>query len=191
MATMNLAPFKWDLHPDVCPCDVHMNEWIEAKGIAGKAIYHFGSGNHHVIGRRQAANGSGNAVFAITASKEEHDAYAALVSADARLARSYLCYFGDVYLGNAMLLPRFDVVTMFHLCEFFDASTVSADYGGLDDRGLLDLMTERLQPGGYMLFYEGSRDFAAAKPIIAAWERAQPVRPDGTFKTLIVYRKNS
>ena len=31
--------------------------------------------------------------------------------------------------------------------------------------------------------------FNKAKPIIAAWERAQPVKRVGEFKTLLVYRK--
>ena len=55
---------KWGLHPEVCPCDVHFNEWVEAHGIRNKLIYHFGTGTHHVIGRRQAELGTGNVVFA-------------------------------------------------------------------------------------------------------------------------------
>ncbi len=49
---------KWDLHVDVCPCDVHFNEWVEAKKIVGRTIYHFGTGTHHVVGLRQAELGN-------------------------------------------------------------------------------------------------------------------------------------
>ena len=49
--------------------------------LTGKTIYHFGTGTHHIIGLRQAE--LGNAVFAITASKEEYDSYLALVTENA------------------------------------------------------------------------------------------------------------
>ena len=54
--------------------------------LTGKTIYHFGTGTHHIVGLRQAE--LGNAVFAITASKEEYDAYVELVTENARVARS-------------------------------------------------------------------------------------------------------
>ena len=34
------------------------------------------------------------------------------------MLRTYNAVFGDIYLLNAKLLPVFDVVTLFHLCEF-------------------------------------------------------------------------
>jgi hypothetical protein len=138
MQKMNYWGEKWDLHVDICPCDVHFNEWVEANKMGGRTIYHFGTGTHHVIGRRQAE--LGNAVFAITASKEEYDAYVTLVSADTRIARSYVAHFGDIYLSNPRLLPEFDIVTMFHLCEFSHANTASTEYGGLTDRGFVEVL---------------------------------------------------
>ncbi len=189
MLKMNYWGEQWGLHPDICPCDVHFNEWIEANKIANTTIYHFGTGTHHIIGRRQAELGNGNVVFAITASKEEYEAYLSLVMENARIAKSYLAYFGDIYLTNVRLLPDFDIVNLPHLCEFCSSNTASADYGGLDDRALLDLFTAKTKPGGYVLFYKGSKDFAKAQPIIAAWEKAQPVARCEDFKTLMVYRK--
>jgi hypothetical protein len=189
MLKMNYWGEKWDLHADICPCDVHFNDWVDAQRIAGKVIYHFGTGTHHVIGRRQAELNNGNVVFAITASKEEYDAYVSLVVDNARIAKSYLAYFGDIYLTNGRLLPDFDVVTLFHLCEFFWPNTVSEEYGGLDDRGLLDLFTAKTRPGGHILFYPGSKDFDKAQPIIAAWETKQRVERLPDFKTLWIYRK--
>jgi hypothetical protein len=180
MQKMNLWDMKWDLHEDICPCDVHLNEWIEARKIVGKTIYHFGTGTHHVVGIRQAE--LGNAVFAITASKEEYDAYVGLVAENSRVARSYLAYFGDIYLSNAPLLPDFDV--------FLHDNTTSADYGGIDDRGLLDLMTDKTRPGGYMLFYRDSNGRGMTGNILPAWEKEKPVERVDDFKTLIVYRKH-
>ena len=187
MLKMNYWGAKWDLHTDICPCDVHFNEWVEANKIANKVIYHFGTGTHHVVGLRQAE--LGNAVFAITASKEEYDSYVALVTENPRVAKSYLTYFGDIYLSNARLLPDIDVVTLFHLCEFIQPSTTSAEYGGIGDRVLLDLLTDKTRPGGHILFYTRSNEWAAAKAIAAQWEKARPVERVDDFKSLVVYRK--
>ena len=189
MQKMNYWGEKWDLHVDVCPCDVHFNDWAEANQLTGKTIYHFGTGTHHVIGLRQAE--LGNAVFAITASKEEYDAYVSLVTENSRVAKSYVAYFGDVYLSNPRLLPEFDVVTLFHLCEFSKSNTASEEYGGLTDAALADLFTEKLRLGGYILFYPGSKDFDKAAPVISAWEKRQPVARAEDFKTLMVYRKRA
>jgi hypothetical protein len=189
MQKMNYWGQKWDLHVDVCPCDVHFNEWIEAKKIVGKTIYHFGTGTHHVVGLRQAE--LGNAVFAITASKEEYDAYIELVTEKALVAKSYLAYFGDIYLSNSRLLPDFDVVTLFHLCEFLHDNTTSAEYGGTDDRGLLDLMTDKTRAGGHLLFYRDSNGRGMTGNILRVWEKEKPVERVDDFKTLLVYRKTA
>jgi hypothetical protein len=166
---------------------VHFNEWTEAKQLAGKTIFHFGTGTHHVVGLRQAE--FGNAVFAVTASKEEHEAYIALVADNSRLAKCYLAYFGDIYLSNPRLLPDFDVVTLFHLNEFSRENTASAEYGGCTDRGLLDMMTGKTRPGGHILFYRNSNGRAATENMLPGWEKEQPVERVDDFKTLLVYRK--
>jgi len=187
MLKMNYWTDKWDLHVNVCSCDVHFNEWTEANKFSGKTTYHFGTGTHHVGGLRQVERG--NRVFGSTASKEEYESYVALVTENSRVAKSYLAYFGDIYLTNARLLPEFDVVTLFHLCEFFFPNTASAEYGGLTDRGVLDLMTERTRAGGHILFYRGSLNYEQAKPVIAAWAKERKVEPVADFKTLQVFRK--
>jgi hypothetical protein len=81
-------------------------------------------------------------------------------------------------------------VTMVHLCEFFYPNTTSAEYGGIDDRGVLDLFTAKTKPGGHILFYTKSIGFEKAKPIVAAWEKEAPVKRVADFQTLAVYRKN-
>jgi hypothetical protein len=187
MQKMNYWDMKWDLHADICPCDVHFNEWTDAMKLAGKTIYHFGTGTHHIIGVRQAQ--LGNVVFAITASKEEYEAYVALVTENSRVAKSYLAYFGDIYLSNPRLLPDFDVVTMFHINEFWQDNTASAEYGGVTDRGLLDMMTAKTRPGGHILFYRDSNGRGAIANMLPAWVKEQPVERVEDFKTLIVFRR--
>jgi hypothetical protein len=187
MQKMNYWGEKWDLHVEMCPCDVHINEWVEAQKLSGKTIYHFGTGTHHIVGRRQAE--LGNSVLAITASKEEYEAYLALVTENARIAKSYIAYFGDIYLTNPRLLPDFDVVTMVHLCEFSYPNTDSEEYGGLSDRRLLDLFTSKTKPGGHIIFYTGSKDFHVSGPLIAEWAKTAPVTRAEDFKTLMIYQK--
>jgi len=192
MLQMNYWTDKWDLHEDVCPCDVHFNEWVASEKLTGKLIYHFGTGTHHVVGRTQAENGSGNLVYGITASIEEYEAYIKLVSENSRVARSYVAYFGDIYLTNPRLLPEtFDVVTMLHLCEFFFPNTASPEYGGLTDLKLANLFTDKLRPGGYMVFYTRSMAFDKTKALLPEWEKANAVERVGEFKTLLVYRKKA
>jgi hypothetical protein len=187
MLKMNYWTDKWDLDESVCPCDVHFNDWTAEHKLTGKSIYHFGTGTHHVVGIKQAE--IGNTVLGITASIEEYEAYIRLVTENARVGRSYVVYFGDIYLTNPRLLPDFDVVTMFHLCEFFFPNTASPEYGGLTDRALLDLFTDKTRGDGHILFYTRSIGMDKARPIIAAWEQERPVEKVGEFKTLLVYRK--
>ena len=187
MLKMNLWDGNWGLYPDICPCDVHFNDWTAARGITGKTIYHFGTGNHHVVGLRQVE--LGNVVFAITASRGEYDSYIDLVADNARVAKGYLAYFGDIYLTEPRLLPDFDMVTLFHLCEFAKDNTAGDQYGGVTDRGLLDLLTAKTRPGGYILFYRNSDGQKATRAMLPAWQREQPVEHVEDFETLQVYRK--
>lgn len=189
MLGMNYWTDKWDLHEDICPCDVHVNDWVADQGLKNKVIYHFGTGTHHVVGVEQARNGSGNCVLSITASIEEYEAYIKLVSANSAIAKSYIAYFGDIYLTNPRLLPDFDIVTMVHLCEFFFPNTASAEYGGMTDRGVLDLFTDKTRSGGYLLFYKNSMGKERTAEILPVWEKEKPVERVADFKTLIVYKK--
>ena len=189
MLKMNYWTDKWDLDVSLCPCDSHFNDWVAKNKIKNKLIYHFGTGTHHVIGVKQATNKSGNAVLAITASKEEYDAYIELSTNKAQVTKNYLAYFGDIYLTNPKLLPDFDIVTMFHLCEFFFPNTASKSYGGMTDEKLLDLFTAKTKKGGHILFYMGSMAWNKALPIVQKWEKRGPVKRVGEFKTLLVFRK--
>ena len=141
------------------------------KKLKNKLIYHFGTGTHHVLGVGQATNKSGNAVFAITASREEYELRSSCRPTRLRSAKSYLTHFGDIYLTQPKAAAGFDVVTMFHLCEFFFPNTASKGYGGLDDKKLLDLFTAKTKPGGYILFYTRSIAFPKAAPIIESGKK--------------------
>jgi hypothetical protein len=184
---VNTVTYEWALQEDTCPCDIHFNEWVARQRLRRKTIYHFGSGAHHVVGIRQAERR--NQTLSITASEAEYQAYASMAMANPLLAKYYVCYFGDIYLTNPALLPEFDVVTLFHLCEFFYPNTASKQYGGWTDRELLDLFTSKTRKGGHMLFYTRSMAFDRARPILARWERTRRVTRLGEFKSLLIFRR--
>ena len=187
MLKMNFWDAKWDLDMPRCPCDAHFNDWVKQNKLKNKLIYHFGTGNHHVVGLKQATNKANNVVLAITASKEEYASYIELAINKPKVSKNYLAYFGDIYLSNPKLLPDFDVVTLFHLCEFYHPRNKA--YGGVDDAQLLDMLTAKTRPGGHILFFTGSFAFPSADKIIAKWEKSGRVRRVGAFKTLLVFRK--
>ena len=104
MTTLNLWKATWSLDEAQCPCDIHFLEYLEEKGVRGAAIFHFGTGNHHILGLKTAQNGSNNAVLGITASTHEYQAYIDLLVANPHLGHTYKAYFGDIYQIDARLL---------------------------------------------------------------------------------------
>jgi hypothetical protein len=186
---MNFWNAKWDLDEAQCPCDTHFNDWIDAEKLTGRTIYHFGTGKHHVVGLRQATNGSNNTVFGITASPEEYDAYIKLVTEQPQISKSYLCYFGDIYLTNIKLVPKLDIVALFHLGEFIAETTTTPEYGGLSDLALTRALLKRTRPRGYVLIFTGSFAHDKAESVAAELERAGEIAFLGAYKTLLIYRK--
>lgn len=184
---LNIWDVYWGLRVGDCPCDVHFVEWLEEQGLRDKTIYHFGTGGHHYVGIRCAEPELNNAVLGITASPKEYDAFVKLAIDNPSLTKTYSAYFGDIYTSNARLLPEFDIVTLFHSCEF--RSEKNDAYGALTDLEVMRLFTERTNPGGFILFYTGSFAYATAEPIIADWAKSSPVEEIGLFKTLRVFRK--
>lgn len=177
----------WALRPDDCPCDVHFIEWMEGRAVPNEAIFHFGTGDHHHVGLRLGESDLGTSVMGITATRREYDSYIDLVTHRPELARGYCVYFGDIYTSNPALLPMFDVVTLFHLCEF--RSEENDAYGALTDLELTRLFAERTRPGGHLIFYTGSYAYARAEPIIAEWAATSPVEEVEGYRTLRVFRK--
>jgi hypothetical protein len=187
---LNIWDDHWDFRPEDCPCDVDFVAWLDAQAIRDAAIFHFGTGGHHHVGIECARPERENHVLAITAAPREHEAFVRLAIARPEVLRYYTALFGDIYLLNERLLPRFDVVTLFHLCEFRSAANDA--YGGLSDLEVTRLLTRRLRPGGYMLFFPGSfawdRQNDSAVDVVAEWEREGRVEQVGRFRSLLVYR---
>jgi hypothetical protein len=180
---------SWDLREAECPCDVHFLEWLARDKITGQSIFHFGTGSHHVVGIKTAEDGSNNAVFGITASPAEYDAYIKMLIAKPRLGFTYKAYFGDIYQLDQRLLPTFDIVTLFHVGEF---RTEKNDvYGALTDLEMTRRLVDSMRPGGTILFYAGSYAFDVAERTVAALMERGLLKSAGSFKTLRMFQKTS
>ena len=187
MSKMNYYTASWPLIVEMCPVDIHFTDYLEERGIRDRAIFHFGTGAHHHVGVRCFENGSNNTVLGITASVEEADAYIKLAIENPRLSKTYKAFFGDIYMLEPRLLPEFDIVTLFHLCEFWGPE--SAAYGAMTDLQMLDLMTDKTRPGGLIMFYVKSMAFDRAVLVIAEWEKQGRATRQEEYKTLLIYRK--
>lgn len=178
---------SWDLQVAVCPCDVHFLEWLEQMKIRDAAIFHFGTGSHHLVGLKTAEDGSNNAVLGITASPPEYDAYVKMLIEKPKLGFTYKAYFGDIYQLDRRLLPTFDVVTLFHVGEF--RSEKNDTYGALTDLDMTRVLCDRTRDGGHVLFYSGSYAFDVAERVIAELVEAGVLEAAGSFETLRVFKK--
>jgi hypothetical protein len=105
--------------------------------------------------------------------------------AEPRLSRNYTMHFGDIYLFNGKLLPKFDIATMFHLGEFWSEKT--AAYGGVTDEEVLRKIVKQMKKGGRIVFYEGSDGWGKTKPIVARLAGESLLHKTGQHKKLSVY----
>ena len=172
---------------EVCPCDVHFLEYLRTNDIKDKLIFHFGTGEHHIVGKTNLETGAANEILAITASPREYDKYIEFIIGNPSAARTYKVLFGDIYTLTPRITPAFDLVTLFHLCEFYDQERSA--YAQLDDSSLLDLFVAKLNPGGKIFFYQQSSRFDYARAIIDSFVEEGKLMLVDVYKTLLVYGK--
>jgi hypothetical protein len=178
----------WVLDPVGCPCDIHLVEYLAEAGIRGQTVFHFGTGHHHLVGTRNLELAPPNEILGITASREEHDTYVHLILKNPRAALHYKVLFADIYTLSPALLPTFDVVTLFHLCEYYAEATRA--YTATDDRAVLRMFVGALRPGGLLLLYNRSQAYRAARALAEEAVRAGDLAKLNDYKTLEVFRKS-
>ena len=184
---MSVVPYNWPLLPELCPCDVNFCSYLSERRIARNRFFHFGSGGHHLIGLCNWRHSLQNEILAVTASPAELRRYVRLVTRDHSKGKHYKVLFADIYdLGGASL-PTFDVVTLFHLCEFAPSAGRPRR---MDDAGVLELFRSKLADDGRLLFYEDSFARPAALPIIEGAVADGRIRFEERYKGLVVFRKN-
>jgi hypothetical protein len=184
---MNI-PYTWPLMPERCPCDLHFCDYLAERGIRKKAIFHFGTGLHHLVGIRNREAGWKNDILAITGSPREHARYVHRAVRDPSFAEHYKVLFGDIYRLQFSLLPRFDLVTLFHLHEFTPAAGAE---GLLGDAGVLASFLTGLAPGGRLLFYAGSEGFPKTQELLRDKVQRRALAPEEEYKSLVVYRSGA
>ena len=147
---LNYFKDAWQLQIHYCPWDLQFVQYLELKGFREKLIFHFGTGEHHLVGRNNHERGSPNEIIGITASMEEYDEYIDFVINNPVAANRYKVLWGDVYTLSPQLLPNFDIVSLFHLCEYYTEQ--NATYARLNDLALLEMFLSKLNPGGKIVF---------------------------------------
>ena len=182
---LNYWRHSWPLRPDVCPCDPDFCDFVLEGQVRDKVIFHFGTGEHHLVGRENAALDVPNHIFAVTASQPEYSAYIDFIIGNPHAANYYKVMFVDIYTLSPRVLPKFDVVTLFHLCEFFREQ--QAAYAPLDDVRLLELFISNLKPNGKILFYRGSHTSEKMQTIVDRFVHEGKLVFQGDFKTLMIY----
>ena len=186
---MELNYFKscWALDEQICPCDVDFVDFLNKTEIQQKIIFHFGTGQHHIVGYKNLELVRPNEIVGITASREEHEAYVQMIIANPLIAQYYKVFFADIYTLTPGILPTFDVVTLFHLCEYH--SGANRAYTQTDDRRLLRIFVEKLRPQGLLLLYRGSQAYSKAEPLAEVLVSDGELRKEQEYKSLDIYRK--
>lgn len=181
------ARSSWTLQPDSCPCDIQFVEYLEQHNIYGRSIFHFGTGEHHVVGLHNQSFDRPNEILGITASAPEHQRYVQLVLNNTSLAKYYKVLFADIYALTANTVPTFDIVTLFHLCEFYLPENAALIHQ--TDESLVQLFLDRLNPEGKLVFYSESRNWQTARSIVEAFETAGKIKQVDQYKSLLIYSK--
>lgn len=178
---MPILPHSWPLWARMCPCDLHFCDFLQERNVRAKAIFHFGTGGHHIVGLRNRIDELSNVILGVTLSPNEIKRYVKLVVRDPILGQNYKVLFADVHDLQAASLPNFDVVTLFHLCEFGNA-TGSGHL--LSDEGVFDLLASKLKPGGLLALYPKSLGYRRLRPIIEAAMAAGTLEHCEDYKSL-------
>jgi len=182
---LNYWPCSFPLKPEWCPCDVHFIEYLRDHQITNQVIFHFGTGEHHILGEYNLALGEPNEILGITASRQEYAHYIDFIIHNPVGANYYKVIFADIYTLTPRILPQFDLVTLFHLCEFYDQE--KSAYALLNDSSLLGLFLSKLHPGGRLFFYKGSAAFQKTQRIIEQYVGHKQMVQVDEYKTLLVY----
>ena len=185
--------YGWELQEDICFCDVHFNEYLNRNDIKNKVIFHFGTGKHHIIGKENIKNKEPNKIMGITYTPGEYISYMGLVKDNPLIGNYYKVMFVDAYNLSPELLPDFDIITLFHLCEF---SRFRNKYAHFDDYSLLDMFLTKLKKGGNIIFYNGSSHYLK-KPdsdvytslVLDKFVKEGKIKKIDEFRSLLIYSK--
>ncbi|MBD2459681.1 hypothetical protein H6G89_01375 [Oscillatoria sp. FACHB-1407] len=178
----------WELTPYLCSCDLEFIEYLKLNQVSNKSIFHFGTGSHHVVGLANQEFETPNEIFGVTAAAREHERYVQQTLKNQKLAKYYKVLFADIYTLTDNCLPMFDLVTLFHLCEFYLPQ--EAPLLNQDDPSLVELFLRKLNPGGRLLFYTKSIYWKDAEAILQRLEADNRIKRVEEYKSLLIYAKS-
>lgn len=180
---------SWDLDPNICPCDIELVEYLNKNSIENKIIFHFGTGSHHIVGLENQKLSKPNEVIGITASVSEHQAYVNFCFKERKLMKYYKVIFGDIYTLTDRCLPLLDMVTLFHLGEFYLPE--EATFVNHNDESLLELFLDKLNFSGQIFFFTKSFAWEKVLPIVQSFEKQGRIEKVEEYKSLLVYSKKA
>jgi len=129
----------------------------------------------------------------ITYTPGEYITYMELIKDKPLIGKYYKVLFADIYKLSPELLPDFDIIALFHLCEFSRFSDKSAHF---DDYSLLDMFLNKLKKDGKIIFYKGSSHFFK-KPdsdvytslVLDKFVKEGKIKKVDEFRSLLIYSK--
>ncbi|MBK1990192.1 hypothetical protein A0J48_022145 [Sphaerospermopsis aphanizomenoides BCCUSP55] len=178
---------SWELQPHLCPCDIELNEYLQKYNIQDQSIFHFGTGSHHIVGLENQKLDKPNEILGITASIPEHEEYVSLCRTNRQLGKFYKVIWSDIYTLTPRSLPMLDVVSLFHLGEFYMPE--EAPFVHHNDESLVELFLSKLNPGGKILFYTKSVGWGKAEEVIELLTSQGKIKKIEEYKHLLVYAK--
>ncbi|MBW4513437.1 MAG: hypothetical protein KME64_44335 [Scytonematopsis contorta HA4267-MV1] len=178
---------SWGLRPDACSCDIEFVEYLQKIKAEDKNIFHFGTGSHHIVGLENQKFIHPNEIIAITASVPEYQSYTDLFIKQPELAKYYKVFLGDIYTLTDRFLPQLDIVTLFHLCEFYFPENSPKLHH--NDASLLQLFLDKLNVGGKILFYKKSFAWGDTEALVKKFEQQEKIKQTEEYKSLLVYSK--
>ena len=191
MTKLNYWNATWSLDEAQCPCDIHFVEYLEEKRRKDAAIFHFGTGNHHIVGLKARRE-------RLQQRRARHHRLAAGVrrlrrAADQEpAARPHLQGLLRRHLParSPACCRAFDYAALFHVGEFRTPENDS--YGALTDLEMTLVLADKLKPGGEILFYTGSFAYDKAEAVAKELVKTRPFDAGaGDYKTLRIFRKRS
>jgi len=161
------------------PSDFHLVQLFEKKRWKNKNVFHFGSGLQHIVSK---VCENKNHVLAVTASAVEHNTYIQMLTENSKLSEYYKVLFTNIYTLSKNNLPMYDIVTLFHLGEFYNPQ-----HSLITDSKLLSLFIKHVKIGGFLIFSNESCSYKRiTHPLI---KKKRSIEYVATFNTLEIYRK--
>lgn len=170
--------------PSMNSSDAVFISWLGEKKIEGKLIFHWESGQNHIVGRDNYERGNLNEIISVVGSRGEHDSYIDFISECPGAATHYKALLANIYTLSARMLPSFDLVTLFHLCHSPEGSPHA--FGPLTDKTLLVLFLSRLNREGRLLF---SKHHSEAQRLLEDFVRQRRMAIDEENESLLVCRR--